>query len=332
VRNAEVSPIPYTELSFSQLELWKDFFDDSASAVPTNWSVRTLGGAEMESASSCITEATGVTGIVTTNSTLYSQGPPAYSEATGTLDYQVASPHFLNNGTTEFLGEYHLLIREDVAQCLYKFSGSEVTSSMSVVSEEPLAATTEFGFEKEDGFYHFSATGFTFSAPVIKSRLQAVQAAVVPSAPAPAPAVEAPAVTVPAVTVPAVTVPAVTVPAVTVPAITPKIGTPVVVASPPAARVAANLGMSVEKTVVRTAIKVPSLVKGVGIKSYQVVLRSNTGNIVALQTITKPVAGNVVRSKLTAPSSGNYKVEIVATTSKGVKLPKWTSPSIKLKK
>jgi hypothetical protein len=276
-----------------------------------------------------------VTGIVTTNSTLYSQGPPAYSESTGTLDYQVASPHFLNNGTTEFLGEYHLLIREDVAKCLYKFSGSEVTSSMSVVSEEPLAATLEFDFEKEDGFYHFSATGFTFSAPVIKSRLQGVQAAAAPAVDVPdvaVPSVTVPAVTVPAVTVPAVTVPAVTIPVVTVPVLTPKIGKPVAIASPPAKQVAAGLGMSVEKTVVRTAIKVPAMVKGVGIKSYQVVLRSSTGKIVALQTISKPVASKVMSSKLTAPSSGNYKIEIVATTTKGVKLPKWTSPSIKLKK
>ena len=155
--------------------------------------------------------------------------------------------------------------------------------------------------------------------------MQAVQSAS-------APVVDVPAVTIPAVTIPAVTVPAVTVPVVTVPVLTPKIGTPVVVASPPAAQVAAGLGMSAEKTVVRTSIKVPALVKGVGIKSYQVVLRSSTGRIVALQTIPSPVAGKVVPSKLTAPSSGNYKIEIVATTTKGVKLPKWTSPSIKLKK
>jgi hypothetical protein len=132
--------------------------------------------------------------------------------------------------------------------------------------------------------------------------------------------------------VPAVTVPAVTVPAVTVPAFTPKVGTPVVVASPPAAQIAAGLGMSAEKTVVRTTIKVPELVRGVGIKSYQVVLRSSTGKIVALQTIANPVAGKVMPTKLTAPLSGNYKVEIVATTTKGKKLPKWTSPPIKLKK
>jgi hypothetical protein len=335
VRNAEVSPDPYTALSFDQLELWQDFFDDSAGAVPTNWSVRTLEGGEMQSASRCVTEATGVTGIVTTNSTLYSQGPPTYSQATGTLDYQVASPHFLNDGTTEFLGEYHLLIREDVAQCLYGFTGSEVTSSMSVVSTDPVPATTRFVFEKEDNFYHFAATGFTFSAPVIKSKLQGVQAAAAPAVDVPdvaVPAVTIPAVTIPAVTIPAVTVPAVTVPVVTVPVLTPKIGTPVVVASPPAAQVAAGLGMSAEKAVVRTSIKVPALVKGVGIKSYQVVLRSSTGKIVALQTIANPVAGKVMPTKLTAPSSGNYKVEIVATTTKGKKLPQWTSPSIRLKK
>jgi hypothetical protein len=330
VRNAEVSPDPYSALSFSQLELWKEFFDDSAGAVPTNWNVRTLSDSEMGSAGQCITGATGVTGVVTTNSTMYSQGPPTYSPSTGTLDYQVAAPHFLNDGVTEFLGEYNLLVREDVAQCLYGFTGTDITSSVDVVDTNGAAKQAVTSLTRENGFFKFSASGFTFSAPIIKAKLQGVRAAVAPAVDVPDVAV--PAVTIPAVTIPAVTIPAVTIPAVTVPVFTPKIGKPVVVASPPAKRVAAGLGMSAEKTVVRTAIKVPALVKGVGIKSYQVVLRSSTGKIVALQTISRPVAGKVVSSKLTARSSGNYKIEIVATTTKGKKLPKWTSPSIKLKK
>jgi hypothetical protein len=241
---------------------------------------------------------------------------------------------------TPFLGEYHLLVREDVAKCLYGFSGSAVTSDVDVLGEDGAAKSAQTSITKVGDYYHFSATGFTFSAPTIKAKLQGVQAAAAPVVAAPvvaAPAVEIPAVTIPAVTIPAVTIPAVTVPAVTVPVVTvpvltPKVGTPVVVASPPAAQVAAGLGMSAEKTVVRTTIKVPELVRGVGIKSYQVVLRSSTGKIVALQTIANPVAGKVMPTKLTAPLSGNYKVEIVATTTKGKKLPKWTSPPIKLKK
>jgi hypothetical protein len=310
--------------------MWKSFFGDSAGAVPTNWNVRTLADSEMGSASSCVTSATGITGVVTTNATLYSQGPPVYSPSSGTLDYQVAAPHFLNDGVTEFLGDYNLLVREDVAQCLYGFTGTDITSSVSVVDTNGAAKQATTSLTRENGFYKFSASGFTFSAPTIKAKLQGVQAAAAPAVDVPDVAV--PAVTIPAVTIPAVTIPAVTVPVVTVPVLTPKIGKPEVVASPPAAQVAAGLGMSAEKAVVRTSIKVPALVKGVGIKSYQVVLRSSTGKIVALQTIAKPVPGKVMPTKLTAPSSGNYKVEIVATTTKGVKLPKWTSPSIKLKK
>jgi hypothetical protein len=335
VRNAEVSPDPYSALSFSQLDLWQNFFDDSAGAVPSHWNVRTLSDSEMGSAGQCITNATGVTGVVTTNSTMYSQGPPTYASSTGTLDYKVAAPHFLNDGVTEFLGDYNLLVREDVAQCLYGFTGTDITSSVSVVDTNGAAKQATTSLTRENGFFKFSASGFTFSAPTIKAKLQGVQAAAAPVVAAPAveiPAVTIPAVTIPAVTIPAVTVPAVTVPVVTVPVLTPKVGTPVVVASPPAAQVAAGLGMSAEKTVVRTTIKVPELVRGVGIKSYQVVLRSSTGKIVALQTIANPVAGKVMPTKLTAPLSGNYKVEIVATTTKGKKLPKWTSPPIKLKK
>ena len=335
LRNAIVEPLPYRDESFNQLSVWNDFINDTAGAEPTQWNVRTLDTGEMEEASACIRGATGITGVVTTNSTLYSKGPPTYNSTTQTLDYRVAAPHFKRDGVTPFLGEYHLLVREDVAKCLYGFSGSAVTSDVDVLGEDGAAKSAQTSITKVGDYYHFSATGFTFSAPTIKAKLQGVQAAAAPVVAAPAveiPAVTIPAVTIPAVTIPAVTVPAVTVPVVTVPVLTPKIGTPVVVASPPAAQVAAGLGMSAEKAVVRTSIKVPALVKGVGIKSYQVVLRSSTGKIVALQTIAKPVPGKVMPTKLTAPSSGNYKVEIVATTTKGKKLPKWTSPSIKLKK
>ena len=324
-RNAVASPRPYSVTSFEQLELWKEYINDTSAAEVSHWSVRTLDASEMLNASTCISQGTGVMGIVSTNSTLYAQGPPNYDQTSGTLNYQVSSPHFKSDGT-DFKGTYNLDIRKDIGDCLYNLSSSNFTSSVQVFSESGSAVSTAVtDFSETNGWYKFSASNFGFSAPTIKAKLQAVQSAS-------APVVDVPAVTIPAVTIPAVTVPAVTVPVVTVPVLTPKIGIPVVVASPPAAQVAANLGVAVEGAVVRTAIKVPALAKGIGIKSYQVVLRSNSGRIVALQTISNPVAGKVVPSKLTAPSSGNYKVEIVATTTKGVKLPKWTSPSIKLKK
>jgi hypothetical protein len=287
-RNAEVTPYPYSALSFSQLEMWQEFYNDSAGAVPTNWNVRTLADSEMSSASKCVTDASGISGVVTTNSTLYSQGPPTYTASTGTLDYQVAAPHYLNDGKTEFLGDYNLLVREDVAKCLYGFTGTEITSSMSVVDTTgaPKQATTSLTLE--NGFYKFSASGFTFSAPTIKAKLQS--------------------------------------------ALVPTVGLPVVIARPPSKQVAAGLGMSIDGAAVRATIRVPALVKGVGIKSYQVVLRSSTGRAVATQTINKPRAGTLKSIKLTATATGSYKVEIVATTTKGKKLPKWTSPSLKLTK
>ena len=287
-RNAEMTPDPYSVASFSQLEMWKEFYNDSAGAVPTNWNVRTLADSEMSSASKCVTDASGISGVVTTNSTLYSQGPPTYTAETGTLDYQVAAPHYLNDGKTEFLGDYNLLVREDVAKCLYGFTGTEITSSMSVVDTtgSPKQATTSLTLE--NGFYKFSASGFTFSAPTIKAKMQS--------------------------------------------ALVPTVGVPVVIARPPSQQVAAGLGMSIDGAAVRATIRVPALVKGVGIKSYQIVLRSSTGRAVATQTINKPRAGTLKSIKLTATATGSYKVEIVATTTKGKKLAKWISPSLKLTK
>ena len=55
------------------------------------WSVRSLSPGEMNGANSCFADTKKVTGIVTTNSTQYSAGPPTYSRSEGTLNYQVAT-------------------------------------------------------------------------------------------------------------------------------------------------------------------------------------------------------------------------------------------------
>ncbi|NBO09368.1 MAG: hypothetical protein EBV30_08490 [Actinobacteria bacterium] len=53
------------------------------------------------------------------------------------LSYQVASPHFLPDGATAFKGTYNLIMRSDVARCLYKFS-----STISCVKGKTLKKVT----------------------------------------------------------------------------------------------------------------------------------------------------------------------------------------------
>lgn len=123
-RLLQMNPPSSSTKSFAEMALWKEFVQDSTAAAPGHWNIRTLTGEEMGKASSCISAATGVTGIVTTNATAYFEGPPAFDTASKTLKYEVAAPHYEKDGKTEFQGSYHLIVREDVAECLYGFSNA----------------------------------------------------------------------------------------------------------------------------------------------------------------------------------------------------------------
>jgi hypothetical protein len=170
-RNAVSTPEAYRETSFSQLELWSDFLQDKASALPSYWSVRTLSNDEMNRAPQCIKTGTGVTGIVSTNATLYSEGPPAFDAATKTLNYKVAAPHFEKDGATKFLGRYDLLLRPDIASCLYGIDDLAVTSDVEVVGEDGQEKTATTSMTRSDSWFKFSAANYTHSAPTVKVNL-----------------------------------------------------------------------------------------------------------------------------------------------------------------
>jgi len=142
---------------------------DKSAESPDRWTFRTLSLGEMAGANSCFTSGTGVKGIVSTNSTTYSAGPPEFVD--GSLNYKVASPHFNADGTV-FKGNYNLVVRSDVARCLYKFSTAPIKASIEVVSESgdtsnvATTSTTE-----KDGWLYLSANNFTFSAPTVKVKL-----------------------------------------------------------------------------------------------------------------------------------------------------------------
>ena len=170
-RNAVSTPEAYRETSFSQLELWSDFLQDKASALPSYWSVRTLSNDEMNRAPDCIKTATGVTGIVSTNATLYSEGPPSFDAATKTLNYKVAAPHYEKDGVTKFLGRYDLLLRPDIASCLYGIDDLAVTSDVEVVGEDGQEKTATTSMTRSESWFKFSAANYTHSAPTVKVNL-----------------------------------------------------------------------------------------------------------------------------------------------------------------
>ncbi|CAN2190033.1 hypothetical protein MCEMRE182_00494 [Candidatus Nanopelagicaceae bacterium] len=152
-------------------KLFNSAFKDKSSYEHTYWTVNSLGYFnENDSIQRCSDQSGNLAGIVTTNSLLYSAGPPTFNKETESLDYQLASPHFESTGK-ETVGSYDLLIRSDVARCIYGFSKAPISATISIVSSEgeAKAATTVLG--EKNGWLFVSAQGFGFSSPFVRVKL-----------------------------------------------------------------------------------------------------------------------------------------------------------------
>lgn len=171
LRNFTEKPCASGQTGIDELNLWLPLFQNTATAVPYQWNLRTITSEEAAGANQCFTDPTQVTGIVTTNSTEYSAGPPAFDPSSGSLNYQVSSPHYMSDGTTPFKGVYNLVIRSAVARCIYKFSNAPVQATISVISEGGAAQTATTIVGEKNGWVFLKAANFEFSSPKIAVKL-----------------------------------------------------------------------------------------------------------------------------------------------------------------
>lgn len=169
-RNWTSTPLPSGEGGLEELKLWLPFIKDKATATPSSWSVRTLDASEAAGANTCFKSGSVLTGIVTTNSTQYAAGPPVFDKSEGSLVYKVAAPHY-DAKDAVFKGRYSLVMRSDVARCVYGFSKAPVKAELSIVSADgtPQVATIVVG--ESNGWLRLRADNFEFSAPIIKAKL-----------------------------------------------------------------------------------------------------------------------------------------------------------------
>ena len=148
---------------------------DRATTTKTYWSFKNMfnhaGSINEGILKECSSSAGSLAGLVTTNSLTYSSGPPVFDKASGSLIYKVASPHFEENGDVA-RGSYDLVMRADVARCIYGFSNAPIRAEISITSGD--GSTQEVASElvsEKDGWISLSAKNFTFSAPTLKVKL-----------------------------------------------------------------------------------------------------------------------------------------------------------------
>jgi hypothetical protein len=110
-------------------------------------------------------------GLVSSNSMMYEKEVPTWDEGTSSLVYSVASPHEVLG--KEFQGRYDLLISEQVAKCLWSLKNLTPTAEINVTSATGEKKVFTASSSIENGFYKFTAAGFTFSTNKISVKMLA---------------------------------------------------------------------------------------------------------------------------------------------------------------
>ena len=170
VRNAISQPTSFSSEGMAELLAWLPHINDTATANISTWAVRSLSDGELANATSCFKNTAQLNGLVMTNASQYSAGPPVFDKASGSLEYQVAAPHYTSGGSV-FTGTYDLVMRSDVARCLYGFSKAPLNASISVIDNDGVQTAATKLVSEKDGWLRIAAYGFGFSNPKIKVNL-----------------------------------------------------------------------------------------------------------------------------------------------------------------
>ncbi len=159
----------FSKSSMDNFLLWLPIAKDKAAAMPTQWRLGTMTDSGAGQVRECLEKETSLAGLVTTNSTMYLDGPPVFAD--GTLDYKVASTHFESDGTTVFKGTYELIMTSTVARCIYKFTSAPISATVSITSDNGEANTATTLISEKKGWLKLGAYGFTFSSPTVRVKL-----------------------------------------------------------------------------------------------------------------------------------------------------------------
>jgi hypothetical protein len=151
---------------FNFLDEFRAAANDTAYSVSTLWNFETV---DKDTSNSCLADTDRILGIVTTNATVYDGTAPTFRN--GTLNYQLSGMHYLPGGTELNLGTYNLVMRSDVARCLYGFSQAPLSATISVLNEQGTKTTATSVVSEKNGWLKLAAYGFTFSKKTIRAKI-----------------------------------------------------------------------------------------------------------------------------------------------------------------
>jgi hypothetical protein len=170
--------------ALEDFRLWNPLLSDKPMAMRTLWSLRSISNSDP---STMMCSRPGLSGLVTTNAAVYSDGPPSFDKESQSLNYTVGAPHF-DTSNKVFNGSYSLIMNADVARCIYGFGNAPISAKIEIASEDGSPSVAVTTLNQKDGWMRLSANGFHYSTPQIKVKLieeKAVVAAAPTASPTP---------------------------------------------------------------------------------------------------------------------------------------------------
>ena len=116
----------------------------------------------------------GFAGFVGSNALVFSSAVPTFNPSTGSLDYRIAAPHRLPDGTV-LSGKYSLLLDEAYAKCIWGVTGSIGTPTVTVTDSDPTVTPPTVNFVNTNGFVQIDVSGFNFSNVHIATKFGVVK-------------------------------------------------------------------------------------------------------------------------------------------------------------
>ena len=170
--------------ALDDFKLWNPLLDDKPMAMRTMWSLRSITNSD-PAIRDC--DGQGLSGLVTTNAAVYSDGPPSFEKESQSLNYTVGAPHY-DTAKKVFSGSYSLIMNSAVARCIYGFSNAPISAKIEIASDDGSSSVATTTLTQKDGWLRLSANGFHYSTPQIKIKLTQEKVVVAEPAPSAAPA------------------------------------------------------------------------------------------------------------------------------------------------
>lgn len=131
-RNITSEQKAWSPRALETVRFFKDFTEDSSPKLEKVWALRSLQNTNV-AGGRCFSSK-GFKGLITTNATAYSDGPPALSR--GILRYSLAAPSKAAESGEPVLGSYNLVMRTSFARCIYGGRDVSPRAEISITSSE----------------------------------------------------------------------------------------------------------------------------------------------------------------------------------------------------